>query len=908
MRAMKTFLFAALCAGCGPAAHSIGVSAPVTQDADAPRAPELRPLGLELRALVVRGDAEVLTTAGWQPLAEGANVSGVGEIRAARRGAVLSIGHGDAAGRLWLRAGARVRIGSADDGVHVSMLAGRARLRRRAAQLAVAIDTRSGAIHADGDYVLEAARGTTAITPTAARPELADWALALDLDDRGSGVGKMETHGDDGKAEALALRRVNVKVTTHGDMAVTEVEHVFYNPAGGRPREGTFRFPVPDGAMLTGMAMEVDGKLVEGEIVERDKARAIYDETVDAMQDPALLEWEEGNWFKLRVFPIPADGEKRVIIRYTAPLVRGALGFEYDYGLAIANAGSSGEAPGAIGDFTMTVDGKEIAHEASLARGLDLSVPIAPDTVPVAMRETRGDAEYTAVRIAPDLAALAAPAHGPRSVAIVFDTSRSALEGRKLAQQELAETLAELGPDDRFVVLASDVGVQASSPSLVAASAQSIDGANKFVDAIEPDGASDLGAALTAAAALHPSEVVYIGDGIPTWGEQDTAALGALADKVGAPIHAALIGKGASSTLWSELAGRTGGRAMVVRSESDAARFALVDAHAGEIPRLAAARISVDDPSAVVYPQQATTIYQGDELIALVKTARGHAPAQITLRGIENGKQLVRTIAVKGAVVEPGVAQRWGQQAIGQMEEQGADRDAIVAMSTDLGVLSRYTSLLVLENDEAYKAHEIERKNKEQELAENAPTVTGGDLDTLGARRASLSPDEIQPGDPEIKIPAPRDARSVTVTFPFGETKLAVWDDDVDAWMVRFLIDKDTPDGEYQARVTITKADGSVQVMTLPYTVDTEAPAVTLRAEKIDGGYRITAIQTGARRKDADRVEVVLPDGRILALTQTARGKFEGEWITAPVTSAVTLRVVARDHALNEAASELVVP
>ena len=98
------------------------------------------------------------------------------------------------------------------------------------------------------------------------------------------------------------------------------------------------------------------------------------------------------------------------------------------------------------------------------------------------------------------------------------------------------------------------------------------------------------------------------------------------------------------------------------------------------------------------------------------------------------------------------------------------------------------------EGAEAYQAYKIERRKAEEQekLALAGPTVTGGDLDSLGAREASLSPDEVQPGDPEIKIPAPQGARSVIVTFPWGESKVAVWDRDVDAWMVRFLIDKDT--------------------------------------------------------------------------------------------------------------------
>jgi vault protein inter-alpha-trypsin-like protein/VWA domain-containing protein len=897
---VKRQIFAALVvASCGPSQPLQHPTAELSQaPAAAPvAAPAVR---LEVTALVVRGELHVRDAEGWKPLAAGQSLAGVTELRTVRRGAMVSLGHGDAAGRLWLRAGTRVQIGQDADGVQLAVPDGRVRIRRGGAELPVI----AGGKPIDGDYLIDAASRL----PTAVYPELAAWSLALEHDDTGAGVGRMDATGTAGAAgvraiEALELRKVDVRVRTLGDVAVTEVEHVFHNPGEGRPREGTFRFPVPDGAMLTGLAMEIDGKLVEGEIVERDRARQIYDEVVDSMQDPALLEWEAGNWFKLRVFPIPAGGDKRVVIRYTAPLSRSGHGFEYAYDLAIANASAGGAAPGAIGELSISVDGKSVAHETAVT-GLEVAVPVAAP--PVVMRETRKDATYIAVRIAPDASLFAVPAPAAAKtgldVAIVFDTSRSSLEGRKLADQLLQTTLAELGPADRFVVLASDVAVTASAGEWQPVTAEAIGKARSFLAAIEPDGASDLGAALTAAAAQHPGEVIYIGDGIPTWGEQKPAALGALADRIGAPIHAALIGKGATTSLWADLAGRTGGRASVVRKADGAARFALVAGHAREIPRLIGGRVAITG-EAQVFPQQATTLFQGDELVALIKTAPGQLPASLTLTGTAGGKPVHQPVALAAAVDEPGVAQRFGADLIAQLEAGDADRETIVTASRDYGVLSKYTSLLVLENDEAYQKYNIERK---QQLAQaQAPQVTGGDLDTLGARRANLSPDEIQPGDPEVKVPAPADAREVLVSFPFGETKRAVWDPDLDAWMVRFLIDKDTPDGRYVARVTVTLADGHVQLTSLPYTVDTRAPAVQLTATRVADGYRITAKQTDG--KDADKIEVVLPDGTILALTQLARGSFEGVWQTAALDHALTLRVVAHDRALNQASYELVI-
>jgi hypothetical protein len=866
--------------------------------------PKRGPLGLELQVVAARGQVLARTASGdWQPLAQGASLAGVQELQVARRGAIVSLGHADAAGRMWLRAGAIVALGQDAAGVHVEVKAGRARLRRGGAALPAFVDAAAGSVAVDGDYLLEArSDGATEVMPTGARPELADWALALDRDEDGAGVGRMEAAPRTGTtAEPLELRRVKVDVKTAGDVAVTEIEHVFFNPADENC-EGTFRFPVPDRAALTGLAMEINGVMMEGEIVEREKARDVYESIVDEMRDPALLEWEEGNWFKLRVFPIEAQAEKRVVIRYTSPLAHGAAGWEYGYALATPAS--------PIGELTVTVDGAVVTRETQVAAGIDLAVAVGDDKVPPVMHEVRDGATYTAIRIRAPSNASAGHASGPRRIALIVDTSRSALESKALALELVRTALGELGATDRFVVLASDVAVTPHASDLVAADAQAIDGAIGFLDRIEPDGASDLAAALTAAGAMKPTDVIYVGDGIPTWGDRTAAGLGAIADTIGAPIHAGLIGKGASTELWAELAGRSGGRAAVLHRPIDAQRFALAATHATEVPRLTNVRFTAPEGSEV-FPAGASTIYAGDELVAFLRTPAG-APAPATLM-MSTGTPAGRgPIDLSSSVPVAHVAQRWAAYKLAALDAAGAAREDIVAVSTEYGLMSRYTSLLVLENDEAYERYQIERKKaaEQAKLAAAAdaadPQITGGDLDTLGRRDPSLSPDEIQPGDPEIKIPAPPDARSVVVSFPFGETKLAVWDSEANAWMVRFLIDKDTPDGAYQVRITITHADGRIEVMSLPYTVDTAPPAVELTVTKIASGYRIRAKQA-AGSKDADQVEVVLPDGTVLKLAQTVWGRFEGVWQTPALDAAVSLRVVVRDRALNQAVTELAV-
>ena len=52
-----------------------------------------------------------------------------------------------------------------------------------------------------------------------------------------------------------------------------------------------YRFAIPPDAALQRLAMYVDGKLTESAVVERMRARRIYEELVYRRVDPALLEW-----------------------------------------------------------------------------------------------------------------------------------------------------------------------------------------------------------------------------------------------------------------------------------------------------------------------------------------------------------------------------------------------------------------------------------------------------------------------------------------------------------------------------------------------------------------------------------------------------------------------------------------
>src|SRR5262249_45055247 len=86
--------------------------------------------------------------------------------------------------------------------------------------------------------------------------------------------------------------------------------------------EGQFRITLPIGASISRFAMRIGDKWQEGEVVELQAARRAYEDFLHRRQDPALLEQGAANEVTARVFPIPAKGEKELIISYSQELVR----------------------------------------------------------------------------------------------------------------------------------------------------------------------------------------------------------------------------------------------------------------------------------------------------------------------------------------------------------------------------------------------------------------------------------------------------------------------------------------------------------------------------------------------------------------------------------------------------------
>src|SRR5712692_4635564 len=130
----------------------------------------------------------------------------------------------------------------------------------------------------------------------------------------------------------LAMLNHQVSITIDDQVAVTRVEQTFRNHTS-RALEATYIFPVPRGASVRKFSMWVNGSEVPGEMVEADKARQIYTDIVRRTQDPGLLEYIGNDLLRMRVFPVPAQGEQKVAVSFTSIAPKSADLVEYVYPL-----------------------------------------------------------------------------------------------------------------------------------------------------------------------------------------------------------------------------------------------------------------------------------------------------------------------------------------------------------------------------------------------------------------------------------------------------------------------------------------------------------------------------------------------------------------------------------------------
>jgi Ca-activated chloride channel family protein len=546
----------------------------------------------------------------------------------------------------------------------------------------------------------------------------------------------------------VSFHRVSVAITDL--VAVTTVDEEFYNP-NDRRLEGTYIFPLPDGAHIDRFSMDINGRMMEAELLPADKARALYEEIVRKALDPALLEYVGRGAFKLRIFPIEPGSRKRIKISYTQLLRSDAGLVEYVYPL---NTEKFSASPVRDVSVKVTLDGREQlksvycpTHPAEIHRDGERRAVVGweardvwPDTdfkviysrtpnpvgIDFLASRSPGSDGYFMLLASPGTAA-AKGAVAPKDICFVLDTSGS-MAGAKLAQAKkaLGFCLANLNANDAFEIIRFSTEAEAQLGGLVPASKVNIDRAKELVDGFTPIGGTAIGEALGKALALRgrgavggggasarPSMVIFLTDGLPTVGETQEDPLVDQVKKAGsaARVFSFGIGTDVNTHLLDRISDET--RAVsqyVLPTEDIEVKVSSFYMKIRE-PVLSDISLNFTNPGVrvtQVLPKRLPDLFNGDMLVVFGRySGTGSSAARIT--GTYNGKPHEFTADVSFPDSESGntfIPRLWATRRVGvlldeiRMHGESRElRDEVVSLAREFAVVTPYTAYLILEDE-----------------------------------------------------------------------------------------------------------------------------------------------------------------------------------------------------------------
>lgn len=573
---------------------------------------------------------------------------------------------------------------------------------------------------------------------------------------RGIGTLTARVPGANQRSEtALQLVDHAVEVHIRDGVAMTRIAESFRNDSN-RTVEGTYRFVLPSRASITRLALDVNGRVEEGEVLEKKRAARIFKTIVEDTvrpRDPALLEWERGSTFSMKIFPIGPGETRQVFISYTEPLTAqdGRTRYVYPMGgpSGAARAGRFSFAADLASDLGLRdvrtplyparieagPDTARVGFEAADFSPLtDLVIEFAgreePGELRVATQTGRTGQTHAMLLLRPAVDHPAGPP-APRRLIVVVDSSYGIpAEIRDLAHATAVELIASLEPVDSFQLLACDSGCAAFSNRFEAPVAQSLERAYRFLAAIPPGGASDIAGAVEHACSLardgRGALVVYLGDGVATAGERDPGRLARMLGATRPPgvvLHTVGLGPELDQVALDALARTGGGSAYALSVGESPAAAAFAVARRILAPGLSHA--TVDWPAGIAdAPRYLGHLPAGGEVAIFARLERPEVNGEAVLRAIAaDGRPVERRFSVRAGRTEPGtgfIAGLWAKDQLDRLQLQGGRDREIVDLSRRERVASRLTSWIVLENDRMYERFRVQRTDAEEWSGEGA--------------------------------------------------------------------------------------------------------------------------------------------------------------------------------------------
>jgi Ca-activated chloride channel homolog len=513
----------------------------------------------------------------------------------------------------------------------------------------------------------------------------------------------------------LSVSKLEVKTRIFGFLAETRMTMTFFNP-NNRVLEGDLYFPLPEGATVSGYALDIKGQMVDGVVVEKDRGRQVFEKIVRQGIDPGLVEWTRGNNFKTRVFPIPAKGTRTITVCYVSELrFKGSAG-RYVLPLAFRSKikdvslrievlqpvrkpvfGDSSEFEGL--QFVKWNKGflaEKKSKDFKPGRDLVISLPDAGKPRVLVEKNPAGGA-YFCVMDTPVMPKDQAAMRSFKRLTILWDASGSRAGDHKI---EL-ELLEKFFKQERIAGGAVSVSLVLfrDKPKLAGTFKVAGGDASKLlarIRAVKYDGGTQLGVIAPPKGAKQSDAYLLFTDGISNFGKAEPGSFKA-------PVYAFSSALGSDAPALKRIAARSGGQYFnLARS-----KMANVIVRIGQEPRGFLAAKTDSRGVSEMYPRFAQPVVTRFTLAGKL-SARDAVLELAYGRGGRSSSNSKFRVELDKAVEGDLLRRYWaGKKLADLLVDPRKNRASIVALGKAHSIVTPGTSLIVLESARQYVEHRI---------------------------------------------------------------------------------------------------------------------------------------------------------------------------------------------------------